>query len=214
MPYCRAKSETDTPQTKRASYAKVTTNRAGQEALKTSKRLKLCMGHWRRMLRTTAAVLLISALTACANITKVPPGTPANQVISQFGRPTYTCPLDNGGRRLIWSMQPFGQQAWGTNTDPEGRVGPIEQLLTDAHFQVLKSGDWTPEKLLCEFGPPAEKTGVGLPSSIQIVWSWRYMQDGVWYSMMHVYLGRDGERVTRFHPGPDPRYEGDRFWWF
>ncbi|WP_199722908.1 hypothetical protein [Pusillimonas sp. NJUB218] len=187
---------------------------ASQAAAKTSNRLRRPIADWPRIFKTAGAALLLSALTACANIAKVPPGTPANQVISQFGQPTYTCPLDNGGQRLIWSMQPFGQQAWGTNTDAEGRVGPVEQLLTDAHFQVLKSGEWTPEKLLCEFGPPAEKTGVGLPSSIQIVWSWRYMQDGVWYAMMHVYLGRDGERVTRFHPGPDPRYEGDRFWWF
>lgn len=167
-----------------------------------------------RTLRLTAASLAVALLVGCANITKVPPGTPVNQVVSQFGAPTYTCPLENGGHRLIWSQQPFGQAAWGTEADAQGRIGEIVQLLTDAHFQVLKSGEWTPEKLLCEFGPPAEKSAVGLPSSLQIVWSWRYMQDGVWYSLMHVYLGRDGEKVTRYHPGPDPMYEGDRFWWF
>ena len=65
--------------------------------------------------------------------------------------------------------------------------------------------------MLCEFGPPAEQGGVGLPSSIQIVWSYRYKQNGVWDSLMHVYFGTDGERVTRFHPGPDPMYERDDF---
>jgi hypothetical protein len=172
--------------------------------------------HTQRLRRILACILASSAgmaLTACVSIKTVTPGTPVTQVIQQFGQPTLTCPLGTGGQRLIWSQQPGGQEAWGTTTDAEGRVGPVTQLLTDAHFQVLKTGTWTPEQLLCEFGPPAEKTAVGLPSSLQIVWSWRYMQDGVWYSLMHVYLGRDGEQVTRFHPGPDPRYEADSWWW-
>ncbi len=28
---------------------------------------------------------------------------------------------------------------------------------------------------------------------------------------MYVYLGRNGDRVTHFHPGPDPMYDPDRF---
>ena len=167
---------------------------------------------WRALLKTLCAASLF-AMAGCASIAKVSPGTPASEVVQQFGAPTLTCPLPDGGQRLIWSRQPFGQEAWGTNTLADGRGGPIEQLLTDNRFQALKTGLWTPERLLCEFGPPAEKSAVGLPSSLQIVWSWRYMQDGVWYSLMHVYLGQDGERVTRFHPGPDPRYEADGWWW-
>ncbi|MGE4125206.1 MAG: hypothetical protein AB7E59_08095 [Pusillimonas sp.] len=169
-----------------------------------------------RLHRTLSNVLAAGALTAltgCMTINQVTPGTPANQVIQQFGHPTYRCVKDDGRQHLIWSQQPMGQEAWGTTIDAEGRVGPVTQLLTDTRFRTLATGTWTPDKLLCEFGPPAEKSAVGLPSSLQIVWSWRYMQDGVWYSLMHVYLGRDGEKVTRFHPGPDPMYEADIWWW-
>jgi hypothetical protein len=28
-----------------------------------------------------------------------------------------------------------------------------------------------------------------------------------------VYMGRDGNKVTHFHPGPDPMYDDDRFMW-
>lgn len=167
----------------------------------------------RSALASALAIGSFLALTACVTINSLPPGTPAAQVVQQLGLPTYTCTQDDGRQRMIWSQQPSGQAAWGTTIDSEGRIGLVAQLLTDARFQALKSGTWTPEKLLCEFGPPAEKSAVGLPSSLQIVWSWRYMQDGVWYSLMHVYLGRDGERVTRFHPGPDPRYEAESWWW-
>ncbi|MDX3895536.1 hypothetical protein [Pusillimonas sp.] len=158
-----------------------------------------------------AALLPLVLLGGCATFKSVPPGTPLAQVESEFGRPNYSCPLPDGGQRVIWSGQPFGQFAWGTNVDSKGLVGEIAQLLTDQHFQVLREGTWTPEQVLCEFGPPAEKSGVGLPSSIQIVWSYRYQQSGVWNSLMHVYFGTDGERVTRFHPGPDPMYDRDRF---
>ena len=157
---------------------------------------------------------LLALIAGCTSITSVPPGTSAQQMVGQFGTPTYQCPLENGGTRLIGSLQPFGQQAWATNTDKEGRIEGVKPVLTDAHFSMLREGVWTPEKLLCEFGPPAEKSAVGLPSVRQIVWSYRYQQDGVWNSLMHVYLGRDGNQVTRFHPGPDPMYERNRFGMF
>lgn len=162
-------------------------------------------------LKWLAIASLAVGLTGCANIANTPPGTPASQVVQQFGAPTVQCPTANGGTRMLWSGQPFRQVAWAINVDASGKTGPVQAVLTDKHFQVLRDGVWTPERLLCEFGPPAEKSAVGLPSVRQIVWSYRYMQDGVWYSLMHVYLGRDGERVTRFHPGPDPMYERDRF---
>lgn len=158
-----------------------------------------------------AALLPVALLYGCAAPDSVPPGTPLAQVEAEFGRPNYSCPLPDGGQRVIWSGQPYGQFAWGTNVDAQGRVGEVSQLLTDQHFQVLGEGTWTPQQVLCEFGPPAEESGVGLPSSIQIVWSYRYQQNGVWNSLMHVYFGQDGERVTRFHPGPDPKYERNEF---
>ena len=101
----------------------------------------------------------------------------------------------------------MGQYAWGTNVDSSGKTDQVVPVLTDEHFQVLKNGTWTPDQVLCEFGPPAETSAVGLPSSRQVVWSYRYKQNGVWNSLMHVYMGRDGTQVTHFHPGPDPMFE-------
>lgn len=161
-----------------------------------------------------APLLPLALLCGCASITTAPPGSPLAQVEAQFGRHNYSCPLADGGRRVIWSGQPFRQFSWGTDVDAQGRVGEITQLLTDRNFSKLAQGDWTDEQVLCEFGPPAEVAGVGLPSVRQVVWSYRYQQSGVWNSLMHVYMGADGKRVTRFHPGPDPMYDPDRFPFF
>ena len=157
-----------------------------------------------------AALLPMMLLHGCATVASVQPGTPLAQVEAQFGRHNYSCPLPDGGQRVIWSGQPFGQFAWGTQVDAQGRVGEVTALLTDQHFSILGEGTWTDQQVLCEFGPPAETEAVGMPSVRQIVWSYRYKQNGVWDSLMHVYMGPDGKQVTRFHPGPDPMYEQDR----
>lgn len=151
-----------------------------------------------------AAVL---AASGCANIAAVEPGTPLAQVQQQFGAPTHACPLPDGGQRLVWSQQPYGQYAWGTRTTPDGRVGPIEPILTDEYFKRLDQGQWTAERIRCEFGPPAEIEQVGMPSVRQTVWAYRYRQDHVWNSLMHLYMGRDGQVLERRHAAPDPMFE-------
>ncbi|MBV6273787.1 hypothetical protein KVP09_12825 [Alcaligenaceae bacterium CGII-47] len=146
-------------------------------------------------------------LTACASMTSVPPGTPVQQVLAQFGQASYTCTNRDGSERMIWSQQPYGQYAWGTNVNATGNIEGIVPILTDEHFDVLSSGSWTPDQVRCEFGRPAIIDTVGLPSSREIVWSYRYKQSHVWNSLMYVHFGTDGQTVTRFYPGPDPMYD-------
>ena len=86
--------------------------------------------------RTALASLALTGLAACANLAQVPPGTPYGEVLTQFGQPNFECPQAGGGRRVIWTQQPMGQYAWGTNVGTDGRVGQVVPLLTDAHFKV------------------------------------------------------------------------------
>ncbi|HUH39938.1 MAG TPA: hypothetical protein VL024_03605 [Castellaniella sp.] len=162
-----------------------------------------------RHLRHIGIPALAFALAGCANIAAVAPDTPLDQVQAQFGTPTLQCISRSGAQRVIWSQQPFGQYAWGSDLDAQRRVIQIEPVLTDAHFKVLASGVWSPDQVRCEFGPPAQIDSVGLPSVRQIVWNYRYRQDGVWNSLMFVFFGNDGQQVTKFHPGPDPMYLQD-----
>jgi hypothetical protein len=164
-----------------------------------------------RLYRRAAAILagsLLALLAGCADMAaSTPPGTPLSQVVAKYGQPNFTCPLPNGGQRVIWTQQPLGQYAWGGNVSPDGRIDRVERLLTDAHFNILSEGDWSANRVLCEFGPPAIVDEVGLPSVRQVVWSYRYRENDSWNSLMYVYMGRKGDRVTRHHPGPDPMYD-------
>ncbi|NYT62120.1 hypothetical protein H0A66_07305 [Alcaligenaceae bacterium] len=162
--------------------------------------------------KAAVSALSIGMLVGCTTMADMPSGSSLQQVEAKYGQPNYSCPAQHGGQRLIWSMQPMGQYAWGTNVDSAGNTDSIQSLLTDEHFRVLATGTWTPEQVRCEFGPPAKIESVGLPSSSQTVWSYRYRQNHTWNSLMYVYFGNDGVKVTRFHPGPDPMFDGDRFW--
>jgi hypothetical protein len=160
-----------------------------------------------RPIRFALALTSIAILAGCANYQSVKPGMSTAEAIQKLGKPSTTCTRDDGTQRLIWTLQPYGQYAWGTNTTKDGKVVEMQQLLTDAHFQVLATGKWTDKQLACEFGEPANKYGIAKGN--EIVWAYRYKQEGVWASMMYVYMGAQGNLVNRFHPGPDPDTLGD-----
>lgn len=160
----------------------------------------------RRSLRYIFATGALLTLGACASMRDIPPGTPLADVQARYGAPTVDCPQPDGTRTLVWSTQPMGQYAWASRVGPDGRLGAVEQILTDAAFKKVEIGVWNTEQLLCAFGPPADTSMVGLPSVRQNVWSYRYRQAGAWNSLMHVYLSDTGV-VQRMHPGPDPLYE-------
>ncbi|MCD8504331.1 MAG: hypothetical protein LRY53_07360 [Burkholderiaceae bacterium] len=153
-------------------------------------------------------------MAGCTSMAEIPPGTSMATVQAQYGKPTLTCPLPDGGFRAVWSQQPFGQYAWGTNVSPNGDVDVVVQLLADPVFRQLEEGVWGPERVTCEFGPPADIAGVGLPSVRKTVWSYRYKQHGVWNMMMNVFFDPKTMIVVDHYPSPDPMYELDRWPFF
>ncbi len=156
--------------------------------------------------------VLPGVFAGCGTMSDFPQGASIDQVRNQYGAPTIVCPEADGGQRMVWSTQPAGRQAWGTHVDAQGRIGIIEEVLTDEAFQRLNGSKWTQEQVRCQFGPPADVSQVGLGSARQVVWSYRYLQSGTWNSFLYVYFGHDGAHVTRFHPGPD--FISDSDWWF
>ncbi len=152
---------------------------------------------------TNLSILLgAMILGGCANMNTVPPGTPLADVIKKYGKPDTICKKDDGTERLIWSGQPYGQYSWGGTITKDGKVIKIEQVLTDEQFEVLSVGKWSAQQVECQFGTPANTYGIAKGN--EIVWAYRYKQYDVWPSMMYVYMGSDGQHVTRFHPAPDP----------
>ena len=160
----------------------------------------------RRATLAAFAVLALAGLSGCAMVQSTPPGTSLDDVMRKFGAPTTTCKNADGTVRALWTQQPQGFTAYATKVGADGKVGPFQQMLTDANFDRMNEGTWPLERVLCEFGPPQRVERAGLGEKNEVVWSYRYMQSSTWYSLMYVYLGRDGKQVTHFHPGPDPEH--------
>lgn len=146
-------------------------------------------------------------LAGCTSMANLPAGSTLAAVEAQYGKAGTVCQRDDGSQRMVWSTQPLGQYAWGTNVNTAGVIDRITLVLSDPNFQQLGSGNWTEAQVICEFGPPAEISWVGLPSSSHKVFSYRYKQNGAWDSLMYVYFDKYSGLVNRFHAGPDPLFE-------
>jgi hypothetical protein len=98
--------------------------------------------------------------------------------------------------------------------DASGHLKTYEQVLTTQKFATVKIGATTQQDILHMFGRPAETSYLSLPDLT--VWTYRYKENGVWDSMMHVHFDRNGI-VRKMMNGPDtwlePREEllGHRF---
>src|SRR3546814_4654188 len=83
-----------------------------------------------RLTRMALTGIGLGLLSACANMADTPPGTPLHQVEAKFGRANFSCPAENGGQRLIWSQQPYGQYAWGANVNrSEEHTSELQSLM-------------------------------------------------------------------------------------
>lgn len=157
-----------------------------------------------------AAVLAACiGLSGCAGLmrTMPSPGDPVPTVVAKFGQPTATF-NDAGGQVLEYAFGPMGQQTWMARFSPDGRLTSFEQVLTGQKFATIKIDVATKEDVLRILGRPAERSYLALPDLT--VWSYRYKENDVWNSMMHVHFNRAGV-VKMMQNGPDPMYEEKRF---
>lgn len=148
--------------------------------------------------------LCLLALTGCAQISSVQPGTPITEVMKQYGRPDISCASRDGGTRMIWTQQPDGETAYALHVSKQGTVSAPQQVLTEQNFRILSNGEvWTRERLHCEFGSPANITRDNWGDDQQWIWGYRYLRDQGDAEIMYVYLGNDGAQVTKYRSLPD-----------
>jgi hypothetical protein len=83
-----------------------------------------------------------------------------------------------------------GETKWAVQIGPDGRVVSVRQMLTVEEFGMARVGEWTMQDVLVHFGKPTDSTY--FPLMRRKVWSYRFEEDGVWYSTMHFYFDPDG----------------------
>jgi hypothetical protein len=151
-----------------------------------------------------AILATLAALAGCAGVIRHFPSTgdTASQVVAKMGQPTAVYP-EGKGQQLEFATGPMGEYTWMAHIGADGRLTKFEQVLTGAKFATITIDHATKADVLRTIGHPAETSS--LPLRDYEVWSYRYLENAVWYSMMHVEFDRDGI-VRMMQNGPDPKY--------
>ena len=144
---------------------------------------------WCTQGRGAAALALLLMGAGCAVPQWQKPGTPQQQVLQAWGTPHERVALPEGGERWVYSRQPMGQQVFHVHIDGQQRLQGIEQVLTPAHFQRLRTGQDTAAVVRGYFGRPAMVEGVA--SFVGDIWTYR-IHDLTIDRMAHVFIDPHG----------------------
>ncbi|WP_233859872.1 hypothetical protein [Paraburkholderia sp. HD33-4] len=162
--------------------------------------------------RATRAALVCAAafaLAACAQPwEQFHAGDQESAVVARLGQPREIYDLPDGSRRLMWPTQPMGEITTAADVDSTGKVIRVRQVLQQNEFYRAEPGKWTKNDVLVNFGQPVDKTY--FPMMKREVWSYRYLEDNVWYLMFNFYFDDTGVlRSTQKSPDPLHLQGGD-----
>lgn len=152
-------------------------------------------------------ILLLASLTlsGCASLFGSPPapGASEQEVIAQMGNPTNR--YRAGDQTLLeYPGGYYGQRTWMARIGPDGRLIGVEQVRTVEKFGQIKINQSTKQDVLRIVGTPSETSWLSLRD--MEVWSYRYKENEVWNSMMHIFFDRTGV-VRGLENGRDPLYD-------
>ena len=148
------------------------------------------------------AAALLAGLYGCAAFGPPPQaGDPEQEGIARLGQPTHR--YSDGQTRLLEYMHgPWGQTTYMARIGPDGRLISYEQVLTPQKFGQIQVDRATKDDVLRIIGAPSDTAYLSL--SQREVWSYPYLEQGLWDSMMHVHFDNAGI-VRMMQNGPDPR---------
>ena len=156
----------------------------------------------RKVSRTLIAVALsASLLSGCASMQFPQPGSSEAEVIAICGKPFHEM-RDGDIHILEWTANNYNQYTYMAKIGPDGKLVSFEQVLTVEKFSTLKPGVSTKADVLKTVGHPNPFESEFLPLTGTEVWTYRYRENGVWDSMMHIHFNPDGT-VKRLENGLD-----------
>ncbi|SIT40069.1 putative lipoprotein [Paraburkholderia ribeironis] len=155
--------------------------------------------------RAALVCAAVFALGACAQPWEgFHTGEQESAVVARLGQPREVYNLPDGSRRLMWPTQPMGEVTVAADIDATGKVISIRQVLQPNEFYRAEPGKWTKNEVLVNFGRPEETAY--FPLMKREVWSYRYLEDGVWYLLFHFYFDDTGV-LRSTQKSPDPLHE-------
>ena len=168
-----------------------------------------CPALRRALGRSATLVCAALALGACAQPwERFHAGEQESAVVAGLGQPREVYNLPDGTKRLMWPTQPMGEVTTAADIDVNGKVISVRQVLQPSEFYRAQPDKWTRSDVLVNFGR-REETGY-FPLMKREVWSYRYLEDGVFYLLFNFYFDDTGVlRATQKSPDPLHEQGGD-----
>ena len=104
----------------------------------------------------------------------------------------------------MWPTQPMGEVTTAADIDAAGKVINVRQVLQTGEFYRAEPDKWTQSDVLVQFGRPAETAY--FPLKKRQVWSYRYLEDGVWYQLFN-FAFDDAGVLRETLKSPDPLHD-------
>lgn len=156
-----------------------------------------------------ACLLLLSTLIlgGCVSGPPLMPGDTEQDVIAKRGVPAFRY-QDGNQIVLEYPGGYYGQYSYMARLGPDGRLMGYEQIKTVEKFATIKINQSTKLDVLKAVGHPSETSWLSLPQLE--VWSYRYRENDVWNSIMHIQFDQAGI-VRRMENLRDPMFDEDDF---
>jgi outer membrane protein assembly factor BamE (lipoprotein component of BamABCDE complex) len=155
----------------------------------------------RGMLAALGALLLVAGCDYVAQKKLVAGQHTEADVRALMGVPTMVWDLPGGAREWDFVRAPQGVETIRVRIGADGRYQGMENILTPANFANARPG-MTGEQLTRLLSKPTDIEKY--PLKPEVVWSWRYEQDGMkWRFNAHFDGG--GAQAQRFSKTVDPQ---------
>jgi hypothetical protein len=159
---------------------------------------------FRRAALAALAALSAAALAGCDYVAqqKLVAGQHGEQdVRALMGVPTLIWDRPGGGKEWDYVRAPQGVETIRVAFGPDGRYQGMANLLTEANFAQARAG-MNGEELTRLLSKPTDIEKY--PLKPEVVWSWRYQQDGR-KQRFNAHLDPATGRATRFSTTDDPQ---------
>lgn len=130
--------------------------------------------------------------------------TTEDQIRAQMGKPEIVWENDDGSRRLEYPRSPNGLRTYMVDIGPDHKLCAVTQALTAENIGQVQPG-MSEDEVRRLLGKPTTVAEFRLKK--EVVWSWRWLEDGVnTPGMFNAHFGPGGRVVTTSR-SPDPGSE-------
>lgn len=162
--------------------------------------------HGRQAAVVIAALSILMLLSACAvqGGSALKSGTATlPEVLAAMGEPVMRWRADDGGEQLVYPRGPAGTQTFMVFIGADGRLQRIEGVLDVAHFARIEPGRSDKTAVLRLLGPSQPQWTVYFPARDELVWEWRFCDEGSKLARFDVLFDATSGIVRSSYQRPD-----------